>query len=221
MTIVLVHGFWGSAFQWKGVVDELHAKGQDSIKIVELSLQNLATDARILQDCLNRIDDDVTLVGHSYGGVVITEAGVDEKVKKLVYLAAVAPDAGESIASIGKQYPMDTGLGNVLFQDADGNIWIKEEAYKPFLCGDVEDDTARFMAMALKSTKATLFGETVNHVAWKTKRSIYQVSTKDEMIHVDMQRYMAKRMGATVYELETSHMSMIAAPKQIGELILG
>lgn len=77
------------------------------------------------------------------------------------------------------------------------------------------------MAMALKSTKATLFGETVNHVAWKTKRSIYQVSTKDEMIHVDMQRYMAKRMGATVYELETSHMSMIAAPKQIGELILG
>ena len=197
MTIVLVHGFWGSAFQWKGVVDELHAKGQDSIKIVELSLQNLATDARILQDCLNR------------------------KVKKLVYLAAVAPDAGESIASIGKQYPMDNGLGNVLFQDADGNIWIKEEAYKPFLCGDVEDDTARFMAMALKSTKATLFGETVNHVAWKTKRSIYQVSTKDEMIHVDMQRYMAKRMGATVYELETSHMSMIAAPKQIGELILG
>lgn len=221
MTVVLVHGFWGSAFQWKGVVDDLYKKGQSKIKIVELSLQSLSDDARILKDCLDRIEDDVILVGHSYGGVVITEAGLDEKVKKLVYLAAIAPDVGEGIASIGKDYPLDNGLGKFLRKDGRGNLWIKEEAYKPFLCADVDDDTARFMAMALKPTQATLFGETVDHVAWKTKSSIYQVSTKDEMIHVDMQRFMANRMGATIVELDTSHMSMVAAPEKISEIILG
>lgn len=167
---------------------------------------------------VKQIDGPVLLVGHSYGGAVITEAGDLPNVVGLVYVAAFAPDAGEGLGAITEQMP-PAAAANIA-PDSDGYVWIARDKFRESFCQDLPTDEALVMAITQKAPVGSTFGDTVTEPAWKKKPTWYQVSTEDRMIHPDNERRMAERMNPReTIELAPSHASLASQPAAVCDLI--
>ncbi|CAM3730062.1 alpha/beta hydrolase [Smaragdicoccus niigatensis] len=216
--IVLVHGFWGGAAHWAKVIVELHRRGYADIRAVENPLTSLAADAARTQQMVKQINGPVVLVGHSYGGAVITEAGNLPNVVALVYVAAFAPDAGESPGQLTQEMP-PSAFANVV-PDSDGYLWIIPDKFGESFAQDLTEDEGLVMGATQKAPLASTFGDTVTDPAWKHKPVWYQVSTEDRMINPDNERRMAARMNPReIIELAASHASLASQPAAIVDLI--
>ncbi len=217
-TIVLVHGFWGGAAHWNNVIVELSRKGYDKLRAVELPLTSLANDAERTRKMVAQQQGPVLLVGHSYGGAVITEAGDLPNVVGLVYIAAFAPDAGESPGGISQATP-PAAIAN-LAPDSDGYLWIKPEKFHESFCQDLTADEALVMAVTQKAPLASTFGDNVTAPAWKRKPCWYQISSEDRMINPENQKHMSGRMNARkIITLAASHASLASRPVDVSGLI--
>ncbi len=217
-TIVLVHGFWGGAAHWSKVILELTRKGYGSIRAVELPLTSLADDAERTRKMVAQVQGPVLLVGHSYGGAVITEAGDQPNVVGLVYIAAFAPDAGESPGGITQGHP-PVAVPN-LAPDSDGYLWIKPEKFHESFCQDLTADEALVMAVTQKAPLASTFGNPVTAPAWKKMPSWYQISSEDRMIHPDNQAMMSARMNTRkTITLAASHASLASMSAEVAALV--
>jgi pimeloyl-ACP methyl ester carboxylesterase len=216
--IVLVHGFWGGAAHWAKVIVELDRRGYDSLHAVENPLTSLADDADRTRQMVRQADGPVLLVGHSYGGAVITEAGDLPNVVGLVYVAAFAPAAGESLGQIGA-WQEAAAVANVA-PDSDGRVWIEQDKFRESFCQDLPADEALVMAVTQKAPVGSTFADTLSEPAWAQKPTWYQVSTNDRMIHPDTERRMAARMNPRrIVELDASHASLASQPDAIVDLI--
>jgi pimeloyl-ACP methyl ester carboxylesterase len=217
--IVLVHGFWGGAAHWSKVIVELSRLGYDALHAVENPLTSLADDAARTRKMIAQVKGPVLLVGHSYGGAVITEAGDQPNVVGLVYIAAFAPDAGESLADIGQAFPPPAGAANVA-PDSDGYVWINPAKFGESFCQDLPADEALVMGVTQKAPVGSVFGDKVTAPAWKAKPSWYQISSEDRMIAPANQTRMSDRMGARkVITLAAGHASLASKPKEVAALI--
>jgi pimeloyl-ACP methyl ester carboxylesterase len=218
-TIVLVHGFWGGAAHWSKVIVALWRKGFARLCAVELPLTSLADDAERTRKMVAQQSGPVLLVGHSYGGAVITEAGNMPNVTGLVYIAAFAPDAGESPGGITQSNP-PAAIANVA-PDSDGYLWIKPDKFHESFCQDLTPDEALVMAVTQKAPLGSTFGDNVTAPAWKKKPSWYQISSEDRMIHPDNQKRMSARMNPRkVITLAASHASLASRADEVAALIV-
>ncbi|VVD73037.1 hydrolase [Pandoraea pneumonica] len=217
-TVILVHGFWGGAAHWAKVIVELTRKGYRSIHAVELPLTSLADDAERTRKMIAQQRGPVLLVGHSYGGAVITEAGNQPNVVGLVYIAAFAPDAGESPGGITEQHP-PVAVPN-LAPDSDGYLWIKPDKFHESFCQDLTPEEGLVMAVTQKAPLASTFGDTISAPAWKVKPSWYQISSDDRMIAPENEAMMAARLNAKkVITLPASHASLASKPVEVAALV--
>lgn len=214
--VVLVHGAWVDGSCWTDVIIRLQGAGY-TVTAVQNPLTSLADDVAATRRALALQDGPTVLVGHSWGGVVITEAGADPKVTALVYVAAHAPDVGETVATQAARYPTTPARAGVVA--ADGYSRLSEDAFVKHFAGDVDPVRARAMYAAQQPIAATLFAGQATVAAWRDKPSYYAVSTRDETIAPDLERFLAQRMKATTIELPASHVSMISQPKAIADLI--
>lgn len=216
--IVLVHGFWGGAAHWAKVIVELARKGHVSLHAVEVPLTSLADDAERTRKMVRQVDGPVLLVGHSYGGAVISEAGNLPNVAGLVFIAAFAPDAGESPGGITQEH-LPVAAPN-LAPDSDGYLWIKPDKFHESFCQDLSSDEALVMAVTQKAPLASTFADTVSTPAWRAKPSWYQISSEDRMIAPENQERMSARMNARkVITLDASHASLASKPVAVAALI--
>ncbi|MGZ7457840.1 alpha/beta hydrolase [Pseudomonas sp. Ma2-10] len=217
-TIVLVHGFWGGAAHWNKVIAELIHKGITNIRAVEMPLTSLADDAERTRKMVAQVSGPVLLVGHSYGGAVITEAGDQPNVVGLVYIAAFAPDVGESPGGITQRHPPAAAAN--LAPDSDGYLWVKPELYHKSFCHDLPATEGLVMGITQKAPLASTFGDIITTVAWKKKPSWYQVSMDDRMISPQNQQWMAGRLNAReILTLKASHASLASMPVEIAAFI--
>ena len=217
-TIVLVDGFWGGAAHWSKTIIELTKLGHTGLHAVEVPLTSLADDAERTRKMVRQIDGPVVLVGHSYGGAVITEAGDLPNVAGLVYIAAFAPDAGESPGGIS-QAKAPAAFPNIA-PDSDGYLWIKPDKFHESFCQDLTADEALVMAVTQKAPLGSTFGDNITAPAWKKKPVWYQVSSEDRMIHPENQKMMSQRMKPRkIVELNASHASLASKPREVAALI--
>jgi len=219
LSIVLVHGFWGGAAHWSKVIVQLSRMGYESLHAVENPLTSVAHDAERTRKMIAQQSMPVLLVGHSYGGAVITEAGTHPNVQGLVYLAAFAPDEGENLLMNMQATPPPSGAANVA-PDSDGFVWIRQDKFRESFCQDLPQDEALIMAVTQKAPLGSTFGERFGTPAWKSKPSWYQISSEDRMIHPDNQRRMSGRMGAKkIITLDAGHASLASRPEEVCGLI--
>jgi len=216
-TVVLVHGGFVDGAGWEGVYNILKKDGYQ-VTIVQNPTTTLADDVAATKRAIAGASGKVVLVGHSYGGVVITEAGTDPKVDKLVYITAFAPDKGESVSSLIANPPPGAPVPPIL-PPQDGFLQLDKAKFAASFAADVKPEVASFMANAQVPWGVTALNGAVTEPAWKTKPSWYLVATADKMIPPDAQRAMAKRAGATVVEQSGSHAVYVSQPKAVAELI--
>jgi len=216
--IVLVHGAFADGSSWAKVIPILQAKGY-KVTAVQNPLTSLDDDVAATRRALALQDGPAILVGHSWAGVVITEAGTDAKVAGLVYVAAFGPDQGETVGELGKKYPPPPALAAPV-ADKDGFLSLSEDAVVKHFASDLPPGEARVVAATQGPINASAFGAQVSGVAWKTKPSWYVVATLDEAIAPDEERFFAKRMKATTTELKTSHVAMLSQPKAVAAVIM-
>jgi pimeloyl-ACP methyl ester carboxylesterase len=214
--IVLVHGAWGDVSGWEGVYKILVAKGFH-VDVVSNSDLSLADDAASVKAVLARQTGPVILVGHSYGGAIITEAGDTSNVVALVYVSAFAPDAGESLLSLAKAGPPNPDAG--FMPPAQGLIWYDIAKFHRDFCPDLPDAQADFMAHSQTPIGLAAFAAPLTTAAWKTKPSWFIVSSEDRMIPPDAERFMAKRARSKVTEIKASHVAFISHPKEVAAVI--
>ena len=216
-TIVLVHGAFADASGWSKVISILQRDGYNVIA-VQNPLTSLAADIETTKRVIDAQTGPVVVVGHSYGGAVITGAAAgNANVKALVYVAAFAPDSGEPIGAFGEKYPAP--LGAALKPDAAGFLYIDRGQFNALFCADVPAAEARVMAVTQKPLNSSVFGASVDRAAWKTLPSWFVVSQDDKAINPDLERFYAKRMGAKVTELKSSHVSFISHPSEVTRVI--
>lgn len=218
LTIILVHGAWGDGSHWKGVIPKLTEAGY-KVRAVQNPLTSLADDVQKTKDLIDAQDGKVLLVGHSYGGAVITAAGNHEKVVGLVYIAAFAPGEGEALGGLLAKRP--TSGGGSIAPDSKGFLWIKYDEFQREFCPDVNDNDALVMSLSQKAISGQCFGDTMSNPSWKKLPVWYQVSQEDKMIHPGTQREMAARMNPKkIIELKASHASLASKPNEVSELII-
>jgi pimeloyl-ACP methyl ester carboxylesterase len=216
--IVLVHGAFADGSSWAKVIAILQAKGYN-VTAVQNPLTSLADDVAATNRALAQQKGPVILVGHSWAGAVITEAGVDPKVAGLVYVAAFAPDADEIIGELGKNYPPPASFAAPII-DAQGFMSLSTDTIVKHFAWDLPPAEARVLAATQTPIATSAFGEKVSNIAWKTKPSWYIVAKKDQTIAPDEERFFAKRMNATTTELDTSHVPMLSKPKDVAAVIM-
>lgn len=216
-SIVLVHGGFVDGSGWQGVYNILKKDGYD-VTIVQNPTLSLADDVAVTKRAIAAAKGDVILVGHSYGGVVVSEAGTDPKVKGLVYIAAFAPDAGESIAKLIANPPEGAAVPPIL-PPQDGFLFLDKQKFAAAFAADVEPELAAFMADSQVPWGVEALQGEVTAPAWKKKPSWYLVATEDHMIPPEAQRGMAKRAGATVVDQAGSHAVYVSQPKAVAKLI--
>lgn len=215
--IVLVHGLFADGSCWSEVIERLQAAGLNATA-VQNPLTTLDAAVASTQRVLARQDGSTVLVGHSFSGMIVTEAGVDPKVTALVYVAARAPDAGEDYTALAKNFPTPPASAGIVFDGDEGRL--SEAAFLHDFAGDLPEAKAKVLyAVQAPFQKALLAGKTT-HAAWRSKPSFYAVSTEDRTINPDLERFMAKRMGAETIEIKASHLSLISHPQEITDLIL-
>jgi pimeloyl-ACP methyl ester carboxylesterase len=215
--VVLVHGLFADGSSWSEVIPRLQAAGLN-VTSVQNPLTTLPEAVASVESVLARQDGPTVLVGHSFSGMIVTEAGVHPKVSALVYVAARAPDAGEDYTALAKKYPTPPASAGIVFDGDQGRL--SEEAFLRDFAGDLPEAKAKVLyAVQEPFHKALLTGKTT-HAAWRSKPSYYAVSTEDRTINPDLERFMAKRMGAQTIEVKASHLSLISHPEEITRLIL-
>jgi pimeloyl-ACP methyl ester carboxylesterase len=214
-SIVLCHGIWADGSSFSKLIPTLRAEGHETIT-VQYGLDTVEDDVAATIRTIGRVSSPVILVGHSYGGNVITAAGTDDRVVGLVYISALAPDADVAETS---ESQIGTFPNSDIFQyvePADGRLWLAPEGVECF-AGDLSSEEKGVVWATHYPPAADLFAKNVPGVAWKTKPSWYIVATRDQTVQPDLERFLAKRMNATTYEVESSHVIMLAHP----EFVLG
>ncbi|WP_176058703.1 alpha/beta hydrolase [Paraburkholderia sp. BCC1876] len=216
--IVLVHGAFVDGSSWNGVVAKLQQKGYH-VSSVQNPLTSLADDVAATRRVLARQDGPTMLVGHSWGGVVITEAGANApNVAGLVYIAAIAPDLHESTQDLMKRAePMPAA--QAIIPDASGFLWLDRTKYHADFAADVPENLTRVLATAQVPIAAKAFSETVSHVAWREKPSWYVLTTKDRAVSPDVEKFMADRMGAKIVPMASSHLAPVSHAGAIADVI--
>jgi pimeloyl-ACP methyl ester carboxylesterase len=216
-SVVLVHGAFADGSGWQGVYEILKRDGYD-VSIVQNPLTSLTADVAAAKNAIAAAKGDVVLVGHSYGGVVISEAGNDPKVKALAYIAAFAPDKGESVGSLIANPAPGAPVPPIL-PPVNGFVIVDKEKFHSAFAADVKPELAAFMADAQVPWSVEAVGGAVTNPAWRVKPSWYLVATDDRMIPPDAQRGMAKRAGAKVTEVAGSHAIYVSKPEAVAQLI--
>ena len=216
-TVVLVHGGFVDGSGWRGVYDELKKDGHD-VSVVQHPTLSLEDDVAVTKRVIDAQSEPVILVGHSYGGAVITETGTDPKVAALVYIAAWVPDEGESVNRLISRLPPDAPQPPIL-PPQDGFLLLDREKFPAAFSGDVDADLAEFMADSQLPWGLEAAGGTISEPAWRSKPSWYLVTTEDRMIHPPTQREMSERAGSTVVEVAGSHSIYVSQPAAVAELI--
>jgi len=215
--VVFVHGLFADGSCWSDVIARLQR-----MDVNATSVQNPLTSLAEAADATRRVlavqQGPVVLVGHSFSGMIVTEVGVDPKVAGLVYVAARAPDAGEDYAALAKGFPTPPASAGIVWSDDEGRL--SEEAFLRDFAGDVPRDRARVLYAVQEPFKRSLLADKTSHAAWRSKPSWYVVSKEDRTINPDLQRFMAKRMGAKTTELNASHVSLISQPDAVTAVIL-
>jgi pimeloyl-ACP methyl ester carboxylesterase len=215
--VVLVHGGFVDGSGWEGVYKALKKAGY-TVAIVQNPTISLADDVAVTKRAIAAQNGPVILVGHSYGGVVITEAGNDPKVAALVYIAAFAPDKGESVNALINDPPPGAPVPPIL-PPQDGFLFLDRAKFRASFAADVSADAAAFMADSQVPWGVEALGGTVSEPAWKTKPSWYLLTTEDKMIPPDAQRAMSKRAGSKVVEVKASHSVYVSQPLAVASLI--
>jgi len=215
--VVLVHGGFVDGSGWEGVYKILTKDGY-TVSIVQNPTISLADDVAATRRIVAAQNGPVVLVGHSYGGVVITEAGNDPKVARLVYITAFAPDRGESVATLIKDPPPGAPVPPIL-PPQDGYLFLDKAKFSASFGGDVDAERAAFMAASQVPWGVDALSGTISEPAWKTKPSWYLIATDDRMIPPAAQRFMSKRAGSTVVEVAGSHAIYVSQPNAVAALI--
>lgn len=216
-TVVLVHGAFADGSRWKRVIDKLQRQHTEVIA-VQLPLTSLKEDVAATQRAIARAHGDVVLVGHSWGGTVISEAGNDARVKSLVYVAAFAPDSGQSTADLAGSYPAPPGSAGIA-KTADGFLYLPGKSVRQDFAPDIKAGEQNTLTVTQGPIRADAFAQKVTHAAWRDKPSWYVVSKNDRMINPDLERAMAKKIGAKSTEVAASHVSMVSQPEEIARVI--
>jgi len=214
-SIVFVHGIWADGSCFSKVVPTLRADGHEVIT-AQYGLDTLAGDVAAVRRTLRRVSSPAILVGHSYGGTVITAAGTDDRVAGLVYIAALAPDAGETSQSQQEQFARTDVFSFI--EIADGRVWMLPQAVGCF-AGDLSEDEQNLVWATHFAPAADLFNQKLDGTAWRSKPSWYIVANNDRTVHPELQRFAAKRMGARIYEVDSSHVAMLSQPRFVIDVI--
>ena len=217
--IVLVHGAFADASGWSRVIPILQRDGY-FVTAVQIPLTSLSDDIATAKRVVDSQKGPVVLVGHSYGGAVITGAAAgNTNVKALVYLAAFAPEAGEPLGAPGKKFA-EPPLNSALVPDSAGLLYIDRAKFHDAFCKDLPEAEARVMAATQKPLSGSVFEASVSAAAWKTVPSWYVVSSQDRAINPELERFYAKRMGATTSEISASHVAFLSHPSEVAKVIL-
>jgi pimeloyl-ACP methyl ester carboxylesterase len=215
--VVLAHGLFADGSCWLDVISRLQVAGLNCTA-VQNPLTTLPAAVASVNRVLDRQDGPTVLVGHSFSGMIVTEAGVHPNVSSLVYVAARAPDANEDYTALAKTYPVPPASAGIVLDGDEGRL--TEAAFLSDFAGDLPEARARALyAVQEPFHKALLAGKTT-HAAWRSKPSFYAVSTEDRTINPDLERFMANRMGAKTIEVKSSHLSLLSHPDEISALIL-
>ena len=213
--VVLVHGAFADGSGWEPVAQILMNDGY-KVAVLQHPETSYADDQKYTKAAIDAMGGPVVLVGHSYGGSVITEAGNHPNVKALVYIAAFALDAGESCATIEAAVPQ---ASKAFKPDSNGNWWIEQEHFAADFAADLPKDQAQFMAISQVPISTDAFTHKVTNPAWKTKPTWYMVATEDRSINPEQERMMAKRAHATTVEVKSSHVAYMSHPRESAKLI--
>ena len=215
--VVLVHGAYADGSSWSEVIPLLQRAGLN-VTAVQNPLTSLADDVGATRRVLALQDGPTVLVGHSWAGTVISEAGVEPKVSALVYVAARAPDAGEDYAALAATFPTPPASAGLV--KSDGYAQLSEESFLKDFAGDLDPARARALYAVQGRISATLFASKTTQAAWKIKPTWYAVSTQDRTTSPELERFLASRMKAKTIELTSSHVSLLSHPQEIADLIL-
>ena len=214
-SIVFAHGIWADGSSFSKLIRPLLAEGYEVIA-AQYGLDSLERDVAALVQTLGRVSSPAILVGHSYGGSVITAAGTDDRVAGLVYIAALAPDETETSLSLVEQFPTPEVLSHA--EVADGRLWLRPEGIACF-AGDLPEDEQQLVWATHFAPAADLFTTRVEGTAWRTKPSWYVVANNDRTVQPEMERFAAKRMNATIYEVDSSHVPMLSNPEFVLDVV--
>ncbi len=214
-SIVFCHGIWADGSCFNKVIPTLQADGYQ-VMAAQYGLDTQAADVATVRRTLSRVSSPALLVGHSYGGAVITAAGIDDRVDGLVYIAAVAPDAGETVQSQLEKFPATPIFSKV--EVAEGRVWMLPEGVQHF-AGDLPEDEQKVVWATHFAPAADLFPQKHEGTAWKSKPSWYIRALNDQTVHPELQAFLAKRMGATVSEVTSSHVPMLSQPDLVIDVI--
>ena len=214
-SIVFVHGLWADGSCFSKVIPPLQAEGYE-VMASQHSLDSVKGDVATVKRTLGRVSSPAILVGHSYGGTLITAAGTDDRVAGLVYIAALAPDENETSQSQQNQFPRTDVFSYI--EVADGRVWLRPDGIGCF-AGDLSEQEQKLVWATHMVPVADLFDQKVEGTAWKSKPSWYIVATKDRTVHPELERFVAKRMGAAATELDSSHVPMLSNPKLVLDVI--
>jgi pimeloyl-ACP methyl ester carboxylesterase len=213
--IVFVHGLWADGSCFGKLIPTLQTEGYEVIA-AQYGLDTLAGDVAAVEAALGRVNGPAILVGHSYGGTLITAAGADPRVAGLVYIAALAPDADETSQSLQAKFPVTDVFSHI--DVADGRIWLKPSGTACF-AGDLSAQEQKLIWATQGTPAPDLFNQTVEGTAWRSKPSWFVVARQDRTVHPELQRFVAKRMGATVVEADSSHVPMLSQPELVLDVI--
>ncbi len=214
-SVVFVHGIWADGSSFSKIIPTLQAEGHEVIA-AQYGLDTLAGDVAAVKSALARVSSPAILVGHSYGGTLITAAGTDPRVAGLVYIAALAPDTDETSQSLQAKFPVTDVFSYV--EVSDGRAWMRPEGVKCF-AGDLPEQEQKLVWATHAAPAADLFNQKVEGTAWRSKPSWYIVAKNDRTVQPELERFVATRMGATTYELDSSHVPMLSNPTFVIDVI--
>jgi pimeloyl-ACP methyl ester carboxylesterase len=215
LSIVFCHGIWADGSCFSKVIPPLQAEGHEVIA-AQYGLDTNEEDVAMVKRALGRVSSPAILVGHSYGGSVITVAGTDDRVVGLVYIAAVAPDAGETTQSQLDQFPKTDVFSHI--EVADGRVWLRPSG-PAYFAGDLSEQDQKLVWATHYAPAAELFTKNAPGTAWKSKPSWYIVANNDRTVHPDLQRFVAKRMRASTHAVNSSHVAMLSHPDFVLDVI--
>jgi pimeloyl-ACP methyl ester carboxylesterase len=215
--VVLVHGLFADGSSWSEVIPRLQSAGLN-VTSVQNPLTTFPDTGASAKRVLDRQDGPTVLAGHSFSGMIVTEAGVHPKVSAVVYVAARAPDAGEDYTALARRFPTPPASAGIVFDGDEGRL--SEEAFLRDFAGDLPEAKAKVLYAVQEPFRKELLAGKTSNAAWRSKPSFYAVSADDRTINPDLQRFMAKRMGAKTIEVKASHVSLISHPEVVAKLIL-
>ena len=214
-SIVFAHGIWADGSCFSKLIPTLQAEGHDVIA-AQYGLDTNEADVAATRATLGRVHSPAILVGHSYGGAVITAAGIDDRVAGLVYVAALGPDETETSQGEQEKFPQTPLFGQI--EVADGRIWMLPSGAE-FFCGDLPEEEQKLVWATAYPPSVELFSRNAQGVGWRTKPSWYIVANNDQAVHPDLERAAAKRMGAITYDIDSSHVPMLSHPDYVLDVI--